>query len=148
MTIKYPPQTEIEFLRRYLEFANILLPEEQRLVPKEVDLIVEFALLPSKFEHQRFKSLAKDKVIESTKEKGWKLTKLNVNNKIYALLDKKFLHRDIDGVIYLPKHLLFALSEFRKNKSFLIKVQFLHEEDPSSTEKEVRPDSTADSAET
>lgn len=66
MVIKYPSLDERSFLRKYLEFANLLLPDEQRLVPSEMELMIEFALLPDKFAYQRFGSLAKDKVIEST----------------------------------------------------------------------------------
>lgn len=111
MTINYPPLTEREFLRKYLEFANLLIPEEQQLVPSEIELMIEFALLPPKFQYQRFSSLAKSKVIESTSQYNWNLTKLNINNKLYALIDKKFLHRDDDKVIYMPKHFLFALEQ-------------------------------------
>lgn len=127
MTINNPPVDERGFVQLYLEFYNKLIPESQRLMPSEIDLVTEFAILPEdKFAYQRFSSLAKSKVVESAKSRGWKLTKLNINNKIYSLLDptKKFLRRDEDGVIYLPKHLLQALQEFRKNKSFEIRINF------------------------
>jgi len=124
MTIKYPIESEAQFLRKYLEFANLLLPDEQKLVPSEMDLMIEFALLPDKFQYQRFGSLAKNKVIESTAQRGWKLSKLNINNKLYALIDKHFLHRDEDKVIYMPKHFLHALKSFRENKSLEVKVMF------------------------
>lgn len=70
MIIKYPSLDERGFLRKYLEFANLLLPDEQQLVPSEMELMIEFALLPSKFDYQRFGSLAKDKVIESTAQRN------------------------------------------------------------------------------
>lgn len=69
MIIKYPVNTERDFLRKYLEFANLLLPDTQKLVPSEMELMIEFALLPPKFEYQRFGSLAKDKVIEAAATK-------------------------------------------------------------------------------
>jgi hypothetical protein len=125
MTINYPALDERGFLKRYLEISNMILPEEQRLVPSEIDLMIEFALLPEKFKHQRFGSLAKDKVIEYVEESvDKKLTKLNINNKLYSLLDKKFLHRDIDKVIYMPKHFLYALDTFRKEQNFVVSIVF------------------------
>lgn len=137
MTINYPALDERTFLKRYLEISNMILPEEQRLVPSEIDLMIEFALLPEKFKHQRFGSLAKDKVIEYVEEvSGKRLTKLNINNKLYSLLDKKFLHRDIDKVIYMPKHFLHALETFRNDKNFVVNIVFpLYD-----AEEETRPD--------
>lgn len=125
MKINYPSLDERGFLKKYLAFYNLLVPEVQQLLPSEIDLITEFALLPdSKFSYQRFGSLAKNKVIEAATEKGWKLTKLNINNKLYALLDKRFLRRDEDKVIYMPEHLMKALQSFRTNKTFEIKLVF------------------------
>ena len=124
MKIELKAESEAQFLSKYLEFYNLLVLPEQRLNPSEIDLIIEFALLPPKFEYQRFGSLAKTKVIESTAARNWHLTKLNINNKLYALLDKKYLKRDIDKVIYLPKHIQQALSSFRKEKLYTINVVF------------------------
>lgn len=127
MNIKYPPLDERAFLTKYLELTNILLPEDQRLIPSEIDLVIEFALLPEdKFAYQRFGSLAKDKVIESAAQRNWSLSKLNINNKLYALLDKQFLRRDEDKVIYMPKHLLAALKQFQKEKKFDVNVAFTY----------------------
>lgn len=71
MNINYPPLDDREFLRKYLEFTNLLLPQEQQLIPSEIDLVIEFTLLPEeKFSYQRFGSLAKDKVIESAKARN------------------------------------------------------------------------------
>lgn len=125
MKINYPSLDERSFLKKYLAFYNLLVPEVQQLLPSEIDLVTEFALLPdSKFSYQRFGSLAKNKVIEAATEKGWKLTKLNINNKLYALLDKRFLRRDEDKVIYMPEHLMKALQSFRTNNNFEIKLMF------------------------
>lgn len=132
MTINYPPLDEKKFLQIYLEMMNTMLPQEKRLVPSEIELMIEFAVLPEKFKYQRFGSLAKDKVIEAAKEKRKKLTKLNINNKLYALLDKEFLWRDVDKVIYMPKHFMFALEEFRKDKNFNVLIKFKYEEENRS----------------
>lgn len=65
MTITYKDIDERTFLTKYLEFYNLMIIDEQRLNPSEIALMVEFALLPPKFEFQRFGSLAKSKVIEA-----------------------------------------------------------------------------------
>jgi len=113
MDIRYPIKSEKDFLYIYLTLYNALKPEEKRLVPSEIDMIIGFALLPEeKFQYQRFSTLAKNTLIKNYDPH---LTKVNINNKLYTLLSKEFLKRDEDKVIYLPKHLLTALSAFRKN---------------------------------
>lgn len=69
MKIELKANTEYEFLSKYLDFYNLLVVEDQRLNPSEANLMVEFALLPDKFNYQRFGSLAKSKVIESAASK-------------------------------------------------------------------------------
>lgn len=69
MTINYPSLDEKKFVKKYLSLYNLLVPEEQHLLPSEIDLIAEFAVLPeNKFAYQRFSSLAKNKVIESAQK--------------------------------------------------------------------------------
>lgn len=127
MTINYPSLTEEEFIEKYLHFYNLMVPEEQRLVDSEINLLKEFILLPDgKFSYQRFGGLAKTKVVQSAAAKGWNLTKLNINNKLYALIEKQFLKRDEDSVIYLPKHILSAVKGFREGKKFNIQVNFIN----------------------
>ena len=106
----------------YLQLYNALLPLEQRLMQSEMELVTEFALLPDdKFQYQRFGTLAKNKVIEASSRS---LTKMNINNKLYSLLDKNFLKRDEDKVIYLPKHFTQALQAYRKDPNFAINITF------------------------
>lgn len=125
MTIKYPELSEKEFLSKYLQIVNVLLPEEQQLIPSEIELVIEFAILPEeKFKYQRFGSLAKNRVIEAFKLKDKIYSKVNINNKLYSLIDKKFIIRDEDSIMYLPKHLLTSLSKFRKDKTYTIDIVF------------------------
>lgn len=122
MTLTYPISSEKDFLYIYLTLYNALKPESKRLVASEIDMIIGFALLPEeKFQYQRFSTLAKDTVI---KHYDPHLTKVNINNKLYTLLDKEFLKRDEDKVIYLPKHLLTALKQFRKDPKFQLTLEF------------------------
>ena len=122
MTIKHDNIDSNDFLEKYLLLYNLSMPAEKRLVKSEMELITEFATLPTKFEHFRFSSIAKDKVIESLSDKGKTATKASINSKIYDLLDKSFLYRDDDKVIYLPKHLVKALALFLKDGTFKINI--------------------------
>lgn len=71
MTIPYPSISEREFIQKYLEMENLLLPEDQKLILSEIQLVTEFMILPEdKFAYQRFGSLAKDKVIEAAASRG------------------------------------------------------------------------------
>lgn len=125
MKINFPPLEDKEFIQKYLEVCNTLLPQNQKLVDSEMALIIEFMMLPDdKFAYQRFGALAKRKVMENAKANNWNLSKINLNNKLYSLLEKGFLRRDEDKVIYLPKHIVNATNEFRKNKKFEIVVNF------------------------
>jgi hypothetical protein len=125
MKVNYPPLDDRGFLAKYLLVVNTLLPKEQQLVDSEIELIIEFLLLDNnKFNYQRFGPLAKKKVIENAGQRGWKLTKININNKLYSLLEKGFLRRDTDKVVYMPKHVSTALEAFRADKEFVINIEF------------------------
>ena len=103
----------------------MLSSPEKNIATAEAQLLIEFLLLPEeKFKYQRFSSLAKTKVIQSAASKNWNLTKINVKNKRYSLIDKGFLRRDTDGVIYIAKYILAALASYRANKTFEIKITF------------------------
>lgn len=140
MKINYPPLSEKEFLSKYLQFCNLLLSTEQQLTDSEIKLVIEFLLLPDdKFAYQRFGSLAKRKVIESAAQQDWELTKININNKIYALRNKGFLRKDIDKVLYMPEHITKAFAKFRKDKTFEINVILnANEENRSDTGENIR----------
>jgi hypothetical protein len=122
MKINIKINSEKEFIMSYLKMSNLLLPVTSRLVEVEMEVIAAFALLPPKFDYQRFSPLAKKKVIEGFAELNRKMTIFNLNNRIHALVKKGFLRRDEDRVIYLPKTLSIALERFRKTKEFNLDI--------------------------
>ena len=98
------------FYKRILELINFTKTSmDKRMTEAEIDLLTLFLSLPDKFSYQRFSTLAKTKVMNMAEERGWKLSRVNINNKIYALIDKGFLRRDEDGVVYLTKSLQQAI---------------------------------------
>lgn len=131
MKIKYNHLGKREALHKLFEILNALQPSpENRLTETEYKLLTEFLLLPKKkFEYQRFSTLARTKVQEITKEQNWQLSRENINNKIYSALDKGYLRRDEDSVIYLSKHIqalaFQLLAAFDDKKTpFSIQIEF------------------------
>lgn len=107
MKILYPKMPIRLTLKKYFEVLNSLAPESQCLTEKEILALIEFLLLPPKFDYQRFSSVAKRKVIESLEfQYDWQLSMNNLNNKLYAMIPKGALRRDTDGVMYIADHIL------------------------------------------
>ena len=131
MVINYPPLSEYEFLIKYLEITNLLLDTTQQLTHGEMELVASIAILPDeKYKYQRFSMSAKKKVSEHLQ-----ITIANINNRVHALTVKNFLRKDEDKVLYLPKHLQKALTEFQKSKGTDIIFKFnVIQNNPSTTE--------------
>lgn len=119
MKVKFNNLNDEEFLEKLLDFINLLTPDEKKITSLEKKALVLFTLLPEeRFKYQRFSTLAKNKVLLMAKERNWILSKINLNNKIYGLIEKGFLRRDEDSVIYVPDYILKAYNEFVNNKSY------------------------------
>lgn len=132
MIIKFDNLSEEEFLHKYFELINALSPEDKKMAHSEMQLLTEFLLLPEdKFKYQRFGTLAKNKVIANAALKGWTLSRINVNNKLYSLIEKGFLRRDDDKVLYIAKYILNALYAFRTNNKLDIELHFNGKKDTS-----------------
>lgn len=122
MLVKYSNLSLRESISKFFHFINAAqLDLSKILTDTEIQVLVEFIILPEKFTYQRFSTLAKRKVREILKEEfNWILTKENLNNKIYAMIEKNILSRDEDGVIHLVKHIKIPVFEMVKaiqNKS-------------------------------
>lgn len=134
-----------DLLIKLLEILNYLNPKAD-LTLAEITMLVEFILLPShKFKYQRFSTLAKKRVQESLiKHYNWKVSRENLNNKIYSLIEKNVIWRDEDGVLYLSSIFLAsaekALENFENKHEFNIVIS-LNEEIPTAN---IRSDSPVD----
>jgi hypothetical protein len=131
MHIAINNQTDRDFYRNYLTIVNFALSsrKEMQLTETELNLLVEFLLLPEKFKYTRFSTLGKSKVAKTVKELfDWYLSRININNKIYSMVEKGFLRRDDDGVIYLitpiQKGIEQALKAFKEGKQYSISFDF------------------------
>lgn len=119
MKVKFDNIDDEVFLEKLLDFINLLTPDSKKITSLEKKILVLFVLLPEeRFKYQRFSTLAKNKVLAMAKERNWILSKINLNNKIYGLIEKGFLRRDEDAVIYVPDYILKAYFQFLKNKTY------------------------------
>lgn len=112
MKISLVKDSKAGALRAYFSLLQFVFPKEKQLTELEIELLILFLSLPEKFKYSRFSTLAKNKVIEiAAQEQGWKLSRINVNNKLYSLIDKGVLVRDEDGVIYINKTIDRGISQ-------------------------------------
>jgi hypothetical protein len=104
MKIILNKRSKIDAFRTYFSLLQFALAKNKQLSELEIELLILFLSLPERFKYHRFSTLAKNKVIETAQEEmNWKLSRINVNNKIYSMIEKGVLVRDEDGVIYLNK---------------------------------------------
>lgn len=114
----------INSLIKLFGFYNYIQPNSSNvLTSTEMKLLAVFCDLPEKYKYARFSIPAKKKVISIYKELyGETLSGVNLNNKLYCLLDKGFLYRDEDKVIYLKPFLQKAIEELYASKKLELTV--------------------------
>ena len=153
MTIIYPNQTIEAFYKKFFRLLNAAQPvRKNELTGAEIELLIEFLRLPDeKFRYQRFSTLAKDRVIKQAISRGWDLTKVNINNKLYASIQKGILARDEDGIIHFKKKIRSSLDEAilasKENRPWIMGFKFYFKDDETTvTGPAVRIDSQTDGA--
>lgn len=132
MILKLSQLTPRESISKFLAALNVVNPNpDNHLSETEIMVLTEFLLLPSyKFKYQRFGRLARAKVKDNLLEhQNYEISKVNLNNKIYSLIDKGVLWRDTDKVIYVKEYLEKAVSEnmlkaIEENKHFNLTFNF------------------------
>jgi len=130
MKVKFPPQQLRDTIRSFLRILSSLNPNPQNyLTDAEINLLAEFLLLPPKYEFYLFSKVPKKKVRENLLSIGWKLSAESMNQKLYSLIDKQYLYRDEDNVIYLSKYLKHQtkhlLDKLNSQQDFNILITFL-----------------------
>lgn len=112
MVINYKNLAKRSFLRKYFEILNTAQPNPDKiLTTAEIDLLIEFLVLPEKFKYQRFSTHSRIKVSEILKAKNKSHSRQSINNKIYALIVKDVIKKDTDGVLYIKDYILQGVSK-------------------------------------
>lgn len=132
MIINFKVADDGQFIDKLLSLLSFL---HSPLTDTEALILKTFLCLPPKFRYHRFSSIARKAVIRILSEQGLRLTSANLNNRLYSLIDKKYLRRDEDKVIYTADFLEKILLIYNKNRSFNISLNFI----------ESRQNTTADS---
>lgn len=93
ININIPSDDKRSVISAYLEILNVVNPvPTSKLTEGEIKILSEFLLLPEKYSYQRFSRYAKPQVLANLKKfYTWDLTKLNLNSKIYELIDKGYI---------------------------------------------------------
>ena len=136
----YPPITMIKFkikehdsralIIKYLKLLSLVTDGKMPPISEKEAMFLSEALhLPEKFKYNRFSDAAKKHVKQQLKERyNWKVTGVNLNNKIYTLRDKGFIVNDEDGVRMIAKTLtksaVALIDTFSQGKPVQINVEF------------------------
>jgi hypothetical protein len=117
--------SEKEIYSKILEFLSTLNPDpDKRLQDTEVKLLVEFLTLPEKYKYYRFATPSRTRVQKNAAADGWVISRTNLNNKLYKILEKGYLVRDEDSVIYLDPSVRSILDKLANKEEVSITLNF------------------------
>lgn len=116
ITINYKKSYK-DCVKFYLRLLS-LLDNKSVLTEAEATVLVEFLCLPEKFKYMRFSLVAKKKVAESLG-----LSAVNVNNKLYSLIEKNYLKRDEDNIIYAKDFVNKFINNFKNTFEINVKLE-------------------------
>lgn len=120
MHISLPNLTPHEFLSSLLQLISALQSsKDKKLNANEIELLVTFLLLPTKFSSYPFSTAGKKKVAAKLS-----LSPQLLHQRIYSLLKKGYLLKDEDEVILLPKFLTSLLKKFVSSSSLPLTITF------------------------
>lgn len=108
-------------LRTLLHVISELSPEKSKISSPEIDALVEFLHLPHEYKYLAFSLTGKRRALLALNMYR-KMKPSRLNAIIYSLLDKKYLHRDIDGVITFAPSLASLREHVFNKKSFSLTV--------------------------
>lgn len=146
MQINYPNTDQRKFLYVYLDLLGILKGDESLTLSKQEKLVlIEFLLLPVEFKYYKFSLPGKKKVMSYLNtHTEYSVNRNRLNTIIYNLIEKGWLYRDEDKVIFLRPFLEKALRAYDENQGIDITVKFRH--DNKAGNRDNTPDSEVDQA--
>lgn len=97
----------------------------------QLEVLKVTLLLPDKFRYRLF-TYGTKKYVASL----FPMSVSNLNNRIYELLEKGYLIRDTDKVIYVSPSILKAVEQFKTNRCLTLSLTFEGNKDssPSTTD--------------
>lgn len=122
MTLKYEVHSKGDFITKLLSLLSFL---HAPLTDTEVLVLKTFLCLPPKYRYHRFSSAGRKAAIKMLAEEGIHLSSANLNNRLYALLDKKYLRRDEDKVIYTADFLEKIIDIYLQHGTFSFTLNFI-----------------------
>lgn len=131
MTINYRCSTLEVFLDKLLSFLSFI---HSPLTDTEVLILKTFLSLPPKYRYHRFSSAGRKAAIKSLQEKNIKLSSANLNNRLYSLIDKKYLRRDEDNVIYVSDFLEKITDIYTNKHSLSVNLNFIEDRSNTATD--------------
>jgi len=149
MIINYKDLPHKALVSKYLKILNTANPNTlKHMTDSEITIMVEFLTLPTKFKDKRFGTLARNKVVEIFSDRTIPLTKQNLNNKIYSLIDKDVVYRDSDSVLYAKDYILkgvaSGLEALNTNSAFDVTFRFSYDKERHNTHTKTHVTNDAD----
>jgi len=129
MTVNFKNNSKKEVLRKYLNIVGLL--NKHKLSPTEVEVLINFLLLPEKFKDKRFGPLAKKKILPIMTN----LSRKNLDRAIRSIYNKGFLRDDEDGVryprVFISKTVELLDKAIKEGKSYNINIKFSYDKEES-----------------
>jgi len=108
-----------DFIVYFLRLVSSLKIPSKRLAPIQLKVLQTTLLLPDKYRYRLF-TYATKKYVASL----LLMSVSNLNNRIYELIDKGYLIRDTDKVIYVSPSILKAVDHFKKHSNLTLSFEF------------------------
>lgn len=130
LKISQPKSSLFDMFVTYFTLINFAITDpNKQLSGAEIKLLALFMSLDQeKYKYHRFSTTGKKKVIELAEKMDWKISSININNKIYSLILKGFLFRDEDNVIYLSKKIESGINELIDKKKITVAYEIYFKE--------------------
>jgi plasmid replication initiation protein len=121
ITKTYKELTVREFLIKFFEIMTLVETNlDKKLTKREIEVLVEFIMIPENIRFNRFKQEGKNIVIKNFSERGERLSTMNVNMNIVHLRAKGYIVEDVDRIKQvhpnIQKYVNMALEDFEKGE--------------------------------
>ena len=92
-----------EFLKIQFNLLNSFSPKRAQLTNKEIDVVIEFFVLPDMYKRNRFSSAARNYIVKSLESQGNGLNNATLNQHVISLQRKGIFEREVDNTLIINK---------------------------------------------